>query len=459
MRVLIAIAGVSSGLAFLPPWAALAGVAGFAALPLAWYAFSVRWVPLFLAAVILLPPLPVPVGDTGPNVSVMVAGIGILAGLARLADWDLRLAALPCALLAYFGALWLSLGFALANSGAAVATGSAARVLLFGISVYVFFAVAQGPERAEGDARTGIARALFWVALVAAAFGCLDFALQFPAPAGFEPQFLWLESGVYRRAQGLFYEASTLGNFCAFFVVMAVVMLAQPKRARMLPPPLVWLGILIFAAAMVLSFSRASVLACGVAVAALALVERERWRKYRTLVGVVVALALLGGGLALLLPEVAGGYWARLDAVGNALETPDRLLSGRLEAWGRIGAFIADHPWQTVFGIGYKTLPYTEHLGRPVVADNVYLSTLVETGVVGLAALLGLNLAILAAGWRAAARGSFYGKWIFCFWVGEMFQMLSGDILTYWRVLPVYFWVLAQAFRDAYEGPADRSVR
>jgi hypothetical protein len=26
-------------------------------------------------------------------------------------------------------------------------------------------------------------------------------------------------------------------------------------------------------------------------------------------------------------------------------------------------------------------------------------------------------------------------------------QMLSGDLLTYWRVLPVYFWVLALAVR------------
>jgi hypothetical protein len=26
--------------------------------------------------------------------------------------------------------------------------------------------------------------------------------------------------------------------------------------------------------------------------------------------------------------------------------------------------------------------------------------------------------------------------------------MASGDLLTYWRVLPVYFWVLALAVRE-----------
>ena len=70
-----------------------------------------------------------------------------------------------------------------------------------------------------------------------------------------------------------------------------------------------------------------------------------------------------------------------------------------------------------------------------------------------LAALLALNIAIIKAGWQAARRGSFYGKWILCFWIGESIQMLSGDILTYWRVLPLYFWVAAQAARD-HENPA-----
>ena len=36
---------------------------------------------------------------------------------------------------------------------------------------------------------------------------------------------------------------------------------------------------------------------------------------------------------------------------------------------------------------------------------------------------------------------------MFCFWLGQSVQMLSADLLTYWRVLPVYFLVLAWAVR------------
>jgi O-antigen ligase len=90
-----------------------------------------------------------------------------------------------------------------------------------------------------------------------------------------------------------------------------------------------------------------------------------------------------------------------------------------------------------------------------VIADNMYLSLLVETGLLGLAALVALNTAILVICGRAMRKGSFYGKWLFCFWIGEIVQMLTGDILTYWRVLPVYFWVLSQATKDAYADSAD----
>jgi O-antigen ligase len=72
-----------------------------------------------------------------------------------------------------------------------------------------------------------------------------------------------------------------------------------------------------------------------------------------------------------------------------------------------VPGFIADHPWQVLFGIGYKTLPNSEYLGRAVIADNMYLSMLVETGVAGLLSLIGFNLAVITVCWRAARAGTF----------------------------------------------------
>jgi O-antigen ligase len=190
------------------------------------------------------------------------------------------------------------------------------------------------------------------------------------------------------------------------------------------------------------------VLACLISLATLAWIERKRWLSRRSAVWIAVLVCGAVALFAVVVPEVAEGYWGRVrQAFDTIQDSPDRALSGRLESWGTVLSFIFEHPVQTFFGIGYKTLPYTEHLGRRVIADNMYLSLLVETGALGLVALLALNAAILSTTWKAMRAGSFHGKWLFCFWIGESLQMLSGDILTYWRGLPIYFWVLAQAVR------------
>ena len=157
-------------------------------------------------------------------------------------------------------------------------------------------------------------------------------------------------------------------------------------------------------------------------------------------------------------PAFVEAYWSRLQVtVEYFFSETEGLLSGRVANWRAVFAFLADHPWHALFGIGYKTLPYSEYLGRTVITDNMYLSLLAETGIVGLGAMLWLSVAILRAAMRAArssdAGRSFFGRWILAFWVGQMVQMLSGDLLTYWRVLPVYFWVLALAIRHEHSVP------
>jgi O-antigen ligase len=427
-------------------WAVAAGVCF---LPIVWYAFCKpkQWPLLFCAAAIVLPPLPLPIGDSGAHVSVVIAAAGLLAGLATLADWRIQRNGLNLSLTALVGALAVSLGFAVLYSGLALAAASAARFALFACGVVVYFTASQGPGIVDRHQAKRSARWLFLIAAAAAVFGCIDFVYQLPAPAGFGEQFIWLRSGVYRRAQGLFYDASALGNFCAFFLVMSVVALVHRERGKkILPTAVSSAGVVLFLMALLLSFSRAPLLAAGIGCLALAVVEKDRWVWSRWTALALIAVA----AFALTLPEFAQGYWARAGVDWDSMvSSPDRVLSGRLESWRAIGGFIIDHPWQTLAGIGYKTLPYSEHFGKPVIADNMYLSLLVETGVFGLSALLAVNASIMMVCHRAAKRGSFFGKWMFCFWAGEMFQMFAGDILTFWRVLPVFFWVLAQAVREA----------
>jgi hypothetical protein len=427
------------------------------AVPLLWWSLQdpSHWLIAFFLSAWLLPPLPVALGNSGPHVSLLFVAAGLWMGLLCLPSWRIPLNGAAVPILLVLGSLCLSLAMALLYSGPAIAALSTARVLLFGISVYCYFFLR------SGVVRTGMARLvpiLLWAGAGAALFGCIDFYFQFPAPGGYGPQFIWVESGVFRRAQGLFYEASTLGNLCAFFLVLIAVSFVRAANMRR------WALLLagsVFSAALVLSYSRASLVNVLVACAALAVLERKRIRFARVLP--VAAILAVAGALVLLLlvPEFARAYWTRaLASAQYFFESPNAVMSGRLLTWGTLLVFLRAHPLYAVLGVGYKTLPYSDFIGATTIADNAYLSSLIETGIGGLVALLIMNAAILRSGYLASKSDrpwrSLLGTWMFCFWCGQSIQMFSGDLLTYWRVLPAYFCVLALAEND--ENPVRRSV-
>ncbi|MBZ5601248.1 MAG: O-antigen ligase family protein [Acidobacteriia bacterium] len=410
-----------------------------------WAAQSANaWLSLFFAVALLAPPLPVAFGNSGPHPALAVAALGAAVGILRIAEWRFRRDALSGTLVFFFTILTISLAPAAIFSGPEIAAQSLARVALAGISFYVFFYCSAGPGRDGAVSLT----AIHWFAIASAAFACVDFFYQFPAPAGFGPQFIWLESGIYRRAQGLFYEASTLGNFCAFFLVMTAVALVRGIGNCIA----LLAGGAIFTTALIFSYSRSSVANAALAIAVLLYLERRRPLVRRVAVICAATLAALMIALFRYFPAYAQTFWDRMTATFvSAAALNESALSGRAESWRVLGNFLLDHPWHALLGVGYKTLPYSGFTGHPIVADNMYLSMLVETGIFGLAALVALNVAIIRAGYRAARspdpEKSFYGAWIFCFWIAEAVQMLSADLLTFWRVLPLYFWVLAMAVR------------
>ena len=425
-----------------------------------------RWVLALLATALLLPPLPLPWGDSGVHPAIFVALLGLWAGAVRPRAWRVRANPIGWALFFLLAALLASVPWAALYSGPAIAGGSLARVGLFAISVYLFFYLAWGPGRALQAER--VLRLLFWAGSAAAAFAVVDFLLQLPAPARFAGQFVWLGSGVLRRAQGLFYESSTLGSFCAFLLTLLAVAALRPAVKRLGARP-VWLlaAGAVLLAALIFSFSRSAVASLAVAMAALLWMERGRlapgWKLGRA--AAAAALCVCAGvGLVLwLFPEFFNAYlWRLRNTTEFFFSEPNAVLSRRLDGWLLLLDYLRDNPWQSVLGIGYKTLPYTEFLGRPVVADNMYLSLLIETGWPGLGALLLLNAVILFHSYRRSTSaptetGRFCNTLIFCFWCGQLVQMATGDVLTYWRILPAFVSVMALGAR--HENPVSGSVQ
>lgn len=434
---------------------------GAVAILIAWVAYRPdRWLYLLFVCLFALPPLPIAGGDSGAHVGPMAGVIGGVVGLLRLRYWRRFGGPLAWAFGWFGAALLLSVAFAAFYSGVDIAIGSLARAALFGLGVYVFAFVLVS-ETSESQEVFRFIKFLFVLASSAAAFACIDFYFQLPAPAGFGAQFVWLPEGVMRRAQGLFYEASTLGNFCAFFLCMILICLARQRSEIPVSRFALAIAGLIFGTALIFSYSRGSVVNLAATAAALWCLrrwnrhpQRSKHLRWKSVAGFLVLTVAALVALQTLFPSVFANYWTRLAlSFQYASSSPNSILSGRLTSWIFLGDFLLREPWTAIFGIGYKTLPYSTYAGATVIADNTYLQLLVETGIFGLAAFLLLNAIILRTGFVAARsarpHARLCGEWIFCFWIGQMVQMLSGDLITYWRVLPAYFWVLAIATREA----------
>jgi O-antigen ligase len=421
------------------------------AVPLLWCLLQTprAWLAMFLGCALLLPPLPIHLGDSGPHIALLFALAGFFIGLLRLAEWRFQIDSLSASALVLVTIATASLALALLYSGPVIAAASFARVVLVSISVYVLLYVRSGPGRMEPAQGFHWIRLLFLAGALTAAFACVDFYFQFPAPAGYEQQFIWVDTGVFRRAQGVFYEASTLGNLCAFFLEMIAVALFRPRREQSIPLPALLVCGVSLAGALILSYSRGSLINLAVALVVLFWFYRDRirWRRVAIGAGVAVACVVL---LAISSPVFSTAYWGRVSVSFQFLsESPNMVLSGRVQSWQTLLGFLASNPWHALLGVGYKTLPYSDFIGTTAVGDNTYLTLLAETGLLGLCAVIALNVAILIKSYRAARSGdslrSFCGVWMLCFWAGQTVQMFSADLLTYWRVLPAYLFVLALA--------------
>src|ERR1700710_1954445 len=83
-----------------------------------------RWLLLFFPCLLLTPPIPGPVGDTGLHLAPAFVLVGVFVGLVRMQEWNRRISPLAAALLAFTAILLASVGLAALYSGPEIALGS-----------------------------------------------------------------------------------------------------------------------------------------------------------------------------------------------------------------------------------------------------------------------------------------------------------------------------------------------
>jgi O-antigen ligase len=229
-----------------------------------------------------------------------------------------------------------------------------------------------------------------------------------------------------------------------------LVTMSPPIRRQLrLPSVVLVLMAGVFTVALFLSYSRGS-WANGIVTLGVFLLLQRRF-KLRLLISAI----LVSGVFLFLIYEwspdlLTHSFEHRLGPLLEFWSNPNEATSGRWETWKTMFVFFGEYPWLLLFGIGYKSVSGTSLFGSSLIVDNGYLSLLFETGILGLTSLLWLFGVLLHGLFQASQTLSrmrrHYAAFLLAFWCGQMVQMLTGDILTYWRNLVVYFafaaWVL-----------------
>ena len=420
---------------------------------LAGYALSAAcvrtWPYFFVAAALVVPPLyPSVLGGETP---IYVANLFFVAGCFVVVDrqaefrtgWD----PIGKAAAGFLLALALSIPFGFWLSGTSEGVGSCLRFFLLLHPFLLYYWLRGFRLRQREESLTLAGKFLLGAGVVAAIYGIVDFYFPIPIPHPFADQYIYLDGRMFRRAQGLFYEASSFGNLSAFFLSLTFVILVSFwKQLSILVKATLYLMAGIFTIALFLAYSRGSWANLFVTVTVFLILQRRlRWR-------LAVATTLVMAGFVFLVYQVSPSVvlnffnW-RMGTLLEFWSDPNLATSGRWENWWHLISFFADHPWYLIFGIGYKTLPHTHLFGRPLIADNGFLSLTFETGMIGLAAFLWLNQAVFSSTYRASRQRNSVraigAAFMFAFWCGEMVQMVTGDLFTYWRNMVVFFGVLA----------------
>jgi O-antigen ligase len=294
------------------------------------------------------------------------------------------------------------------------------------------------------------ARIIPWLtvaAVICASYGIFDFFWPVPIPHPSADQYIWSESAVIRRAQGVFYESCNFANFCGFFLVVAAgAVLSGRERLLRIRRIYLLLFVVVLALAVLFAFSRSAWGSVLLSLFLLVIVSRRAHIGRALLFTAALGIPLLLIGIWT--PEI----WrylvqARIGSFSQILIDPDSVSSGRISAWARVISIVLDNPQYLVFGVGYKTLPFTRLFHGEIITDNGYLSLLLETGIIGLGAFLVFSRSVLRTFLKlsGSARGAaaFWSAVMFSLWCGECVQMLAADAHTYWRNLIVYAALMA----------------
>lgn len=243
------------------------------------------------------------------------------------------------------------------------------------------------------------------------------------------------------RYEGVYAGGHSLGHNMTFFLMLVVLYVALfPRRnaePRLGPGVKGFLAVLALAAAYCLAMTRVRTAILGLAI--FAAIVLWRFNKNLLLLGGVAGLAVF----LVLKPIVLPFLFPDLVMIEKGRGDMSDLGSGRPELWSSNLSVFASLPFDQQIagaGIGSNKRGLTAD-GGPVDSHNDYLDVLVQTGVVGLALFLAVQLLLFAAISKIAGKERYV---LIGIWTAVLvMNFVSNSYVSRFGLAQMYYLLLA----------------
>jgi O-antigen ligase len=278
-------------------------------------------------------------------------------------------------------------------------------------------------------------KAFFWGGLVGLWIGIVGFYLEW-APTQAVETFDYGAGTPVPRAGGLFQESTAFGYLAASWCALSVLLLRPLLSVAYKVLLLIVVGVTT-SLALYTSMSRSALtnLLAAALIYVIATGMLGNWKKVAALVAVAALVSLIwfwAGGMP---ADLAYRYRIGLERFGSVFQIStqpselDAVSSNRVGHWQTCLALWTQDPF---IGIGYKAA-YVVH-GTSL--DNMFLSSLFETGVPGFALLVYFYIWVMKSSVATARLSASVGAALLAIWAGQIIHSVTGDTWTYFGSSP-----------------------
>jgi O-antigen ligase len=305
------------------------------------------------------------------------------------------------------------------------------------------------------EARTHL-KAFFWGGLVGLWIGIVGFYLAW-APTQAVQTFDYGNGAPTPRAGGLFQESGALGYLAASWCVLSLLLLRPLLGAVSRVLLLTVVGVTT-ALTLYTSMSRSALtdLLAAALVYVIATGMLGNWKKVVALIAVAALVSLIwfwAGGMP---ADLTYRYRSGIERFGSVflIQTGpsdlDAASSNRLQHWRTCFDLWTQDPF---VGIGYKTA-FAVHGAS---ADNMFLSSLFETGVPGLALLVFFHAWVVTRSVATARSSARVGAALLAVWTGQIVHGVTADTWTYFGTAPALL-LITVGIMSSIEARRNRST-